>query len=59
MTVGVQLQLLGIQIVTLKERTTDSFTPGAIEGAYRAPEEMQPGKSLAEMFGGEAFESDD
>lgn len=59
MTTGVQLQLLGIQIVTLKERATDSFTPGAIEGAYRAPEEMQPGKSLAEMFGGEAFESDD
>jgi len=59
MSTGVQLQLLGVQIVTLKERTTDNFTPAAVEGAYRAPEEMQPGKSLAEMFGGEAFESDD
>lgn len=58
MTVGVQLQLLGIQIVTLKERVTDSFTPGAIEGAYRAPEEMQPGKSLAEMFEGQSFLDD-
>ena len=59
MTTGVQLQLLGIQIVTLKERNADNFTPGAVEGAYRAPEEQQPGKSLAEMFSGEAFGPDD
>ena len=57
MTTGVQLQLVGIQIVTLKERV-DNFAPDAIEGAYRAPEDQQPGKSLAEMFEGEAFESD-
>lgn len=58
MSTGVTLQLVGVQIVELKESLGD-FTPGAVDGAYRAPEEMQPGKSLAEMFSGEAFESDD
>ena len=55
--VGVTLQLLGVQIVELNERV-DDFTPDAVEGAYRAPEEMQPGKSLAEMFEGNTFEPD-
>ena len=57
MTTGVQLQLLGVQIISLKERV-DDFAPDAVEGAYRAPEDVQPGKSLAEMFAGDTFEPD-
>ena len=59
MSVGVKLDLLGVQIVKLQEsKSMTGFTPGKVEGAYQAPEEMQPGKSLEEMFEGSTFEPD-